>query len=200
MITKIKTLSKTVIALVVFSFVLASCKKEDDSIAPLDVQNESAVVGTINTTVVNGNYGNPASGPAAFGTKYFNIATGAQDSVGVIAYHLLFTSTNNGTISPRSGYTLKYLNTTKALSAIAPADYTAATTVTSLTRNTSTTTTANGWWNYDLTTHVVSATPNVVLFVRVGTVTYAFKCTNAAGQGSATSNRGVYTFQYGVVN
>lgn len=196
--TTIKNISKTAFALVAFSLILVSCKKESDTAAPLSAQNAKASVSAI-TTVVNGNFANPASGPAAFGTVYFNLATGAQDATGSIDYHVLFSSTNNGTISPDAGYTLKYLFTTKAISLITAADYTAATQVTSLTRNTSTTATPNGWWNYNSTTHVVSATPNVVLFLNDGTTTYAFKCTNATGEGTSTSNRGVYTFQHGAV-
>lgn len=198
MITKVKNLSKMAIALVAFSFILVSCKKENDTATPLSLKNEKASVSTVITTVLNGNFANPASGPAGFGTVYFNVATGEQDAVGSIDYHLLFSGTNNATITPDAGYTLKYLNTTKSLSDITTGDYAAATVVTTLGMNTGTTA-ANGWWNYNSTTHVVSATPNVVMFLFDGTNTYAFKCTNAAGEGTATSNRGVYTFQHGLV-
>lgn len=196
--TTIKTISKTAAALVAFSLILVSCKKESDTAAPLNAQHAKASVSAI-TTVVNGNFANPASGPAAFGTVYFNLATGAQDATGSIDYHVLFTGTNNATISPDAGYTLKYLSTTKALSLISASDYAAATPAATLGRNTSTTATPNGWWDYNSTTHVVTATPNIVLFLFDGVTTYAFKCTNAAGEGTATSNRGVYTFQHGAV-
>ena len=196
----IKNISKSIIALAAVSLIFSSCQKENNNPSPLAVQNEKAVVNPINTRVINGNYGNPALGPAAFGTRYVNIYTGAQDSVGTVAYNLRLTSTNNGTIAAKSGYTFKYLVTTTALGSISAANYATATTVTSWGQNTSTTSTPNGWWNYNSTTHVASPVANMVLFVNDGANTYAFKATAIAGQGSATSNRAVYTFQSGIVN
>ncbi|MFC6102424.1 hypothetical protein [Olivibacter domesticus] len=188
------------IAFLVLTFFIVSCDKKNDDAANLSLNNETAVVDPVNSVVVTGNYGNPASGPAVFGTVYLNLSTGATNTTGTGTWHVRFTSTNNSTIFPASGYTLKYLpNYTGDLADIDLSHYNAATTVSSLGRNTSTTSTPNGWWGYNETTHVVEKVNNVVLFASNGTTTYAFQATNAVGEGTATNNRGVYTFNYGIV-
>jgi hypothetical protein len=208
MISIIKNLSKTAFAVLAVSIALTSCQKDNSSSTkPLTVTNQSATVSSISTTLLTGNYGSPTPSPGVYGTKYLNIATGAQDSTGTIAYHLTFTSTNNLAIAAASGYTLRYLNTTKALAAINVADYTAATTVatgSTLGLNTvsdslNTTLTANGWLNYNRTTHVVNYTRNVVLFLNTGSATYAFQCYASDGQGSSTLNRGRYWLRRGTL-
>ncbi|MGF7041895.1 hypothetical protein [Mucilaginibacter lappiensis] len=210
MISIIKNLSKTAIAVIAVSIAFTSCTKDNsDSSKPLTATNQSATVTGITTTLLTGNYGSPTPAPGVYGTKYLNIATGAQDSTGTITYHLTFTSTNNLAIAPKAGagYTFKYLNTTKSLATVNNADYTAATTVaTGSTLNLNTLTDslntglgANGWLNYNSTTHAVNYTHNIVLFIRVGTTTYAFQCYAAAGQGTATLNRGRYWFRRGTL-
>lgn len=206
--TIVKNISKTALVVLAASVAFTSCKKDNSSnVSPLKANSQTASVPTINNTLLYGNYGNPASGPSAFGTRYFNLATGAQDSIGTSAYHLTFTSTNNLLIKPRSGATLKFLNTTKALSALNGTDLSNATTVVATTGtglNTTTdslntTLTANGWLNYNITTHVVSYTHNVVFFLTQGSTTYAFRATASSAQGTATSNRGLYWFDRGVL-
>jgi len=206
MISIIKNLSKTAVAVITASVIFSSCQKNNsDSVKPLAAANQSATVTGITTTLLTGNYGSPTPAPGTYGTKYLNIATGAQDSIGAITYHLTFTSTNNLAIAAKSGYTLKYLNTTKTLSTVNNSDYTSATTVsTTLGLNTATDSLnnpvgANGWLNYNITTHAVNYTHNVVLFLNNGTTTYAFQCYAADGQGSATLNRGRYWFRRGTL-
>ncbi|SEO83521.1 hypothetical protein SAMN05192574_1149 [Mucilaginibacter gossypiicola] len=205
--TIVKNISKTVLVVLAASVAFTSCKKDSSSnVNPLKASNQTASVSPTNT-LLYGNWGNPTPAPGTFGTRYFNLSTGAQDSTGTIAYHLTFTSTNNLLIKPRSGATLKYLNTTKAFSALDASDLAAATTVTATTGiglNTvsdslNTTLNANGWLNYNITTHVVSYTHNVVFFLTQGTTTYAFKATASSAQGTATSNRGLYWFDRGVL-
>ncbi|OWK69609.1 hypothetical protein [Pedobacter sp. AJM] len=198
----IKNISKAVFALALFTLVFTSCKKENDTTGPLSLKGAKASVSSVADTIV-GRWGNPRSGGAAFGTVYANVITGAQDTVGSIAHQLLFSSHNNSTISPASGYTLSYLNTTKALSAIDASDVASATTVSSLgiatTSNAANTSlTANGWLIYS-TGGTVAAVQNLVVFVSDGSTTYALKFSSAVGEGTSTHNRGVYYFDRGTV-
>jgi|GEM_PF-5124743 len=190
MTSTIKNISKAAVILLFASAGFTACKKDNNKTDTPPAKIDTA------TIVVNGNYGNPAKGPTAFGTRYVNISTGAQDSIGTISYNLLFTSNNNANIAPASGFTLKYLATTTALASITAADYNnaSAQTITTFGMNSSATATPNGWWNYNSTTHAISPVPNIVFFLSDGTHIYAFQCTSILGQGSATSNRGVYYF------
>lgn len=187
------------------AIVFASCKKSD-SVSPLNTQGQATVAPVFANDTVFGNYGNPASGPSAFGTVYWNLSTGVSYSTPPSVYHVLFTSTNNLNMGPASGYTLKYYNTTTPLGNLDMSDYAdSATTVTtslglnSASDSTNSSLNANGWLNYDITTHQVVATHNVVLFLSTGSAVYAFQCTKAIGQGTDTSNRGVYVFSRGTV-
>ena len=205
--TKINTVIKGSFLLMAFSLVMFSCKKDNDVAGTLSVPDESASVVPSFADTIRGRWGNPASGPAAFGTVYYNVATGAQDTVGSITYNLTFTSTNNSTIAKaNSTDTLRYLNTTTALVNISLSNYAGATPVTTFGQNTvsdslNTTLTANGWWNYNSTTHVVNYTRNVVIFYRAAGSSniYAFKFNGAFGQGGSTLNRGVYALRRGRV-
>jgi len=186
-----------------------SCNKKNDIAGQLPLRNESALVIPAGTDTIFGRWGNPALGPTVFGTVYYNVITGAQDTVGTVNYNLTFTSTNNSTIGKRNSTdTLRYLNTTKALMAINAADFTAATAVTTLGQNTSSPDSsvnaglnANGWWNYNSTTHVVEWTRNVVLFFKAAgsNTAYAFKFNGAWGQGGPTFNRGLYRATRGAI-
>ncbi|WP_134091690.1 hypothetical protein [Olivibacter sp. XZL3] len=183
----------------IIAFLAVSCDKENDDAANLSLNNETAVVAPVNSTIVTGNYGNPASGPGSFGTVYLNLATGVTNTTGTGAWHVSFSGTNNLTINPASGYTLKYTaGYTSPLATIGLSNYSSATTASSLGLNTATTG-ANGWLNYNISTHVVTHVPNFVMYVSNGTSTYAFQATNAVGEGNDTGNRGVYTFSYGPV-
>jgi len=190
------------LTLSVLAFLAISCDKKNDDAANLSLNNETATVAPVNSTVVTGNYGNPnpvTGGPATYGTVYLNLATGATNTTGTGTWHVRFSGTNNLTINPASGYTLKYTASyTSPLATIALANYNSATTASSLGLNTATTG-ANGWLTYDNVEHVVAHTPNFVMYVGNGTTTYAFQATNATGDGDNTSNRGVYTFSYGRV-
>lgn len=190
------------LTLSVLAFLAISCDKKNDDAANLSLNNETATVAPVNSTVVTGNYGNPnpvTGGPATYGTVYLNLATGATNTTGTGTWHVRFSGTNNLTINPASGYTLKYTASyTSPLATIALSNYNSATTASSLGLNTATTG-ANGWLAYNTTTHVVTHVPNFVMYVGNGTTTYAFQATNATGDGDNTSNRGVYTFSYGRV-
>ena len=195
MILTFKNISKLTFLILSASIAFTSCKKDNNKSVTPTSKIDTA------TIVVNGNYGNPALGPNAFGTRYVNISTGAQDSVGTVSYDLLFTSNNNANVAPAAGFTLKYLITTTALAKITSTDYnsSSAQTVTTWGQNSSATTTPNGWWNYNATTHAIVPVPNMVFFLSDGTHIYAFACTSILGQGSATSNRGVYYFLRNII-
>lgn len=206
--TIIKNISKTTFVVLAASMAFAACKKDNNSnVAPLSTKNQTASVPSYTNTLLYGNWGNPTPAPGTFGTKYFNLINGAQDSIGTSLYHLTFSSTNNLLIKPRSGATLKYLNTTKSFSDLTTTDYNNATTVvaaTGLGLNTvadslNTTLTANGWLNYNITTHQVNYTHNVVLFLNYNSTTYAFRATASGAQGTASLNRGLYWFDRGVL-
>src|SRR6186713_1006836 len=95
---QIKNVIKGSLLLMAFSMVMFSCKKDNDVAGTLSVPDESASVTPNFPGTINGRWGNPASGPGAFGTVYYNVATGAQDTVGAISYNLTFTGNNNSTI------------------------------------------------------------------------------------------------------
>ncbi|MFW0717626.1 hypothetical protein [Pedobacter sp. N23S346] len=200
----IKNISKAVFALALFTLAFTSCKKENDTAAPLSLNGAKASVSSVADTIV-GRWGNPRFGGAAFGTVYANIITGAQDTVGSIAHQLLFSSHNNSTVTPATGYTLKYRNLTTALSSISLTDTVGATSVPTLgiatTSNAANTTlNANGWLTYS-TGGTIASVQNLVIFVTEtssGDV-YALKFSSAVGQGTSTNNRGIYYFDRGPV-
>ncbi|MEH6308614.1 hypothetical protein RYH73_23380 [Olivibacter sp. CPCC 100613] len=199
---KTKTISNLTkgLCLGILAFIAVSCDKKNDDAANLSLNNETADVSPVNSTVVTGNYGNPASGPSSFGTVYLNLATGTTNTTGTGTWHVRFSGTNNLTINPASGYTLKYTpGYTSSLATINLDNYDDATTASSLGLNTAGTGAENGWLNYNITTHTVSKVNNFVMYVSNGTNTYAFQATNAVGEGNDTGNRGVYTFSYGPV-
>lgn len=206
--TIVKNISRTALVVLAASVAFTSCKKDSSSnVNPLKANSQTASVPTINNTLLYGNWGSPTPLPGTYKTRYFDLSSGGQDSTGTVAYQLTFTSTNNLLIKPKAPFTLRYLNTTKAFSALDTADYNHATPVVAATGfglnttsdSTNVSGTANGWLNYNSTTHVVTYTHNVVMFLRAGTTTYAFQATNAAGEGGASLNRGKYWFNRGVV-
>ena len=200
----IKTSAKSFLVVALFALAFTSCKKDRDieTSTPLSLQGAKAAVASVADTLI-GNYGNPSAGPFTYGTVYADIITGAQDNDGDIDYHLLFSGFNNSTINPASGYTLKFLNSTKSLSAIGVSDFNNATPIPSLGLNftsdaANTTQTATGWLNYG-TGGKVAAVKNFIIFVSDGDTIYALKFNNAVGEGTGSNNRGVYYFDRGVV-
>jgi hypothetical protein len=197
---------KSGLAVVAFAVLAVSCSK-DKAVAPASndaTANSKLSVNTvspINTYTITGRYGNPASGPAVYGTVYVNLATGAQDTLSnTVGANVLFTSTNNSVIQVPAGYTLKFLyNTSKTLATLKTSDFAAAA-VASVGRNTSTTATPNGWYNYVIPAGVTPISGVYVLITPPSGNSYALQVTAAVGQGSATSNRGVYTIKSGVIN
>lgn len=210
--TNFKNISKATIAIVVIALAFTACKKDsNNSVSPLSATKQTASVPSYTNRLLYGNWGSPTPPPGDYKTRYFNLATGAQDSTGTSGpYHLTFTSTNNLLMKPYGPTdTLRYLNTSN-YSTLKLADYYSATVVSrsvglglnSTTDSLNTTKAANGWLNYDLTTHVVHYTHNVVLFLRdhtTGTI-YAFRATAADGKGNASLNRGLYWFDIGVLD
>lgn len=204
----IRNFVRITFAVIALSFILASCKKENDTSSPLSLKNAKATVSPAADTLV-GNWGNPippTGGPATYGTVYANLVTGAQSaSSSGFTHHLFFNSYNNSVINPATGYSLRYLNTTTALSSISLSDYTNAVPVTSLGES-STTDPANadlnatGWYTYQPEGDI-AVVENLIIFVRNNStgVTYAVQFTDAEGQGVAVNNRGVYWFNRGQV-
>ncbi|MFZ4860771.1 hypothetical protein ACL9RF_01155 [Sphingobacterium sp. Mn56C] len=208
--TNLKNITKLTFIGLTLALTTVSCDKSKDN-PGLNLQQEKAEVIAITSKVLTGNYGNPANGPSAFGSRYFNVATGANDSIGSGTFHLKFTGSNNGTVaSNASNYTVKFYNIPKGKSfddLTINADYNSATDIgtSGIGRNTTTTAAnpernANGWWYYDVSSHQAQAVSNVVLFVNTGSVIYALQPTAVVGEGKATSNRAKYTFAIGVLN
>jgi hypothetical protein len=195
---------KSGLAVVAFAVLAASCSK-DKAVAPASANSDSKIavnaVPVSNTYTVTGRYGNPASGPAVYGSVYVNLANGAQDTTASFpGVNAIFTSTNNSVIQVPSGYTLKFLyNTTKTFASLKISDFAAAA-VASVGRNTSTTATPNGWYNYVVPAGVTPISGVYLLITPPSGNSYALQITGAVGQGSATSNRGVYTIKTGVIN
>jgi hypothetical protein len=195
---------KSGLAVVAFAVLAASCSK-DKAVAPASANSDSKIavnaVPVSSTYTVTGRYGNPASGPAVYGSVYVNLANGAQDTTASFpGVNAIFTSTNNSVIQVPSGYTLKFLyNTTKTFASLKISDFAAAA-VASVGRNTSTTATPNGWYNYVVPAGVTPISGVYLLITPPSGNSYALQITGAIGQGSATSNRGVYTIKTGVIN
>jgi hypothetical protein len=197
---------RSVTAIAAIAIVAVSCKKDAPAPEPasprlaLSKLSTNAVPASATYTVY-GRFGNPALGPANFGTVYVNLTNGDQDTTTTFTgVDVHFTSTNNSAIQVPSGSTLKTLyNTSKTLATLKISDFTG-TAVTSVGRNTSTTSTPNGWYNYAAPGGVTPIAGYFILVTPSSGNPYALQVTAAAGDGSATSNRGVYTIQTGVIN
>ncbi len=206
-----KNIIKSSTLLVVLSLIIFSCSKNNDGFEPsLQLQHEQATIPNIDYDTIYGRWANPASGPFAFDTVYFNVETGAHDSIGAITYNLVFYGFNNSTLNKADpADELKYLNTTTAFASIGFSDYSSATDVpsTGFSENGATDFNnnppgADGWWNYDPINHIVEHTRNVVLFYRkagLGNPVIAFQFTRAWGDGVPALNRGRYALQRGIV-
>ena len=198
---------KSGLAVVAIAVLAVSCSKDkgatpagSDAAANSNLSVNAVPVS--NTYTITGRYGNPASGPAVYGTVYVNLATGAQDTLSnTVGANVLFTGTNNSVIQVPATYTLKYLyNTSKTLTTLKTSDFTSVAAVTNVGRNTSTTATPNGWYNYVVPAGVTPISGIYILVTPASGNSYAMQITGAVGQGSATSNRGVYTIKTGVIN
>jgi hypothetical protein len=198
--TKFASLLKTTVAVAAIAVLAVSCKKETENASPLATQNKTAAVTGISSATITGRWGNPALGPSAFGTVYFKF-TGAQDTVGTSApYDVLFTSTNNSVVQVPAGYTLKFLyNTSIPFANLKVSDFTSAA-VGSVGRNTATAPAVNGWYNYVVPAGVTPITGAYLLVTTDLGDTYALRLVSAAGQGTATNNRGVYGIEYGAID
>lgn len=194
---------KSGLAVVAIAVLAVSCSK-DKAVAPDSAKADSKqsvnAVPTSATYTVTGQFADPAQGPAGYGTIYVDLATGAQSTSTFTAADVLFTSFNNSVIQVPAGSTLKYLySTTKTFATLKITDF--STTVSSIGQNTSTTATApNGWYTYNAA-HQVTPVANFYILVTpsVGSP-YAVQVTGAVGEGTQTSNRGVYTIKTGVIN
>ena len=197
---------KSGLAVVAIAVLAVSCSK-DKGAAPASSEaaaNSKLSVNAVpvsNTYTITGRYGNPASGPAVYGWVYVNLANGSQDTTASFpGVNAIFTGTNNSVIQVPSGYTLKFLyNTSKTFGSLKISDFAAAA-VASVGRNTSTTATPNGWYNYVIPAGVTPISGVYLLITPTTGNSYALQITGAVGQGSATSNRGVYTIKTGVIN
>ncbi|WP_183559746.1 hypothetical protein [Mucilaginibacter sp. SP1R1] len=202
----LNTLKATVV-IASIAIMAVSCSK-DNSAKPQSAAADNTKVSvnavpTSNTYTVTGRWGNPASGPTVYGTVYVNLANGAQDTTSnTVGANVLFTGTNNSVVKVPTGYTVKYLydNTgTKTFAGLKISDFTAAA-VASVGQNTGGST-PNGWYNYVIPGGVTPIAGFYLLVTNTTTnVNYALQFTAAAGQGTATNNRGVYTIKTGVVN
>ncbi|MGN8068469.1 hypothetical protein [Mucilaginibacter sp. 22184] len=198
---------KSGVAVVAIAVLAVSCSK-DKGVAPAnnDASANSKLsvnaVPTSNTYTVTGTYANPAQGPAGYGTIYVDLATGAQSTSSFTAADVLFTSTNNSVIQTISGSTLKYLYApTKTFASLKISDFAGITAVASIGRNTSTDPNApNGWYNYVQPGGVTAIANFYILVTPASGSPYALQVTGATGDGTATSNRGVYTIKTGVIN
>jgi len=200
--TKFASLMKTSVAIAAIAILAVSCKKDSETGSPLQTQNKTAAVSGISTATITGRYGNPALGPTAFGTVYFNLTTGAQDTVGTAGpYDVYFTSTNNSVVQVPAGGSLKflYLESNPAFSTLKTSQFTAAA-VASIGRNTGSGASTNGWYNYVVPAGVTAIPGAFILVTTAENETYALRFTSAVGQGSATSNRGVYGIEYGLID
>ncbi|MDN5288816.1 MAG: hypothetical protein JWR38_5090 [Mucilaginibacter sp.] len=196
---------KSGVAVAAIAILAVSCQK-DNKVTPESTTTASKLsvnaVPTSNTYTVTGQYADPAQGPAGYGTIYVDLATGTQGTSSFAAADVLFTSTNNSVIQTISGSTLKYLyDTNKTFATLKISDFASATAVTSIGRNTSTDVNApNGWYNYVQPGGVTAIGTFYILVTPSLGSPYALQVTAAAGDGTATSNRGVYTIQTGVIN
>ncbi len=142
---------------------------------------------------------------AISGTYYFNFTQndGATDA----NYQITFTGSASGDIKARTtgGYTLAYID--KAFASVTASDsFTAATSntigINSVVRPTGSTVYGNGWYNYNLTTHIVSAQAGrTLVLLQNGTPKFKFKI-NSLYTGEtpnapvAATNYPYYSFDY----
>lgn len=199
--TTFASLTRTFVALSAIAVLAVSCKKDSETAPPLQAQRQTAAVG-VSSATITGRYGNPALGPASFGTVYLNLTTGAQDTVGSAGpYDVYFTSTNNSVVQVPSGYTLKFLYNTSisSFSVLKTSDFTGSN-VASVGRNTATAPAVNGWYNYAVPGGITAIPGAYILITNPNSETFALRFTSATGQGSATSNRGVYGIEYGAID
>ncbi|MBB6107950.1 hypothetical protein SAMN05421821_101135 [Mucilaginibacter lappiensis] len=195
---------KSTAAIAAVAILAVSCTKDNSTklqSSSADSKLSVSAVPSSNTYTITGRWGNPASGPAVFGTVYVNLATGAQDTTSnTVGANVLFTSTNNSVVKVPTGYSLKYLyNTSATFSALKISDFTAAA-VASVGQNTGGTT-PNGWYNYVVPGGVTPISGFYLLVTNTTTnVNYVIQFTGAVGQGTATNNRGVYTIKTGIIN
>lgn len=199
--TKFASFLKTSVAVAAIAILAVSCKKDSETAAPLTAKNKTAEVTGISSSTITGRWGNPALGPAVFGTVYFNLTTGAQDTVGTSGpYDVHFTSSNNSVVQVPSGYTLKFLyNTSIAFADLKVSDFTGSA-VGGVGRNTATAPAVNGWYNYVIPAGVTPITGAYILITDNSSNTYALRFVSATGQGTATNNRGVYGIEYGAID
>lgn len=194
------TYLKSGLAIMAIAALASACRKENDSsLAPLEQKDELAAVPVRTSTVITGNFGNPAD-PSTYGTLYLNLATRAISSTP--SGHVAFTSTNNSFVQPRPGYTLRYVVTTVPFANLKITTFPSANTSNSLGMNTAGSgNPPNGWYNY-IPPGGVTIIPNFYILVTptAGGTSYAFKFTNVTSEGTATNNRGIYTIQGGVIN
>lgn len=198
---------KSGLAVVAFAVLAVSCSK-DKAVAPQGKDSAANsklsvnAVPTSNTYTVTGTFANPAQGPAGYGTIYVDLATGAQNTSTFPAADVLFTSFNNSVIQVPASSTLKYLyDASKTFAALKTSDFTNVTAVSSIGQNTSTTTTApNGWYIYNAAHQVTPVANFYILVTPSSGSAYALQVTGAVGEGTQTSNRGVYTIKTGVIN
>jgi hypothetical protein len=198
---------RSVTAIAAIAIVAVSCKKDasaPEASAPASTKSTitTNAVPNIATYTITGRYGNPGLGPANFGTVYVDLTNGDQDTVATFAgVDVHFTGTNNSVIQVPAGSTLKTLyNPSKTFAALKVTDFTGSA-VTSVGRNTANAgITPNGWYNYQAPGGVVPISGFFILVTPPAGSPYAIQVTAAAGQGTATSNRGVYTIRTGVTN
>ncbi|WP_126974041.1 hypothetical protein [Gynurincola endophyticus] len=186
---------------------IVSCKKSNEVESSLSLNNEVAAVVINYSDTVVGNYANPASGPGAYDTVYFNAINGTSSSTLPFTHHIIFYGYNNGVIyKANAGDDFRYLNTDDPITSMTPTDFSNATAVpTGFSENTATDDdndppAANGWWNYNRTLRQVVATKNVIFFYRAaapGSSIYAFRVVQAYGLGTATWNNGNYWIEGG---
>src|SRR5689334_1405120 len=99
---------KSTLAIAAVAILAVSCTK-DNSAKPQGSSADSKLsvnaVPSSNTYTITGRWGNPASGPAVYGTVYVNLANGAQDTTSnTVGANVLFTSTNNSVVKVPTGY------------------------------------------------------------------------------------------------
>lgn len=142
---------------------------------------------------------------AISGTYYFDFSQ--NDGSDINAYQITFTGSASGDIKARTGagYSLAYID--KAFASVTASDsFTAATSntigINSIVRPTGSTVYGNGWYNYNLTTHIVTAqTGRTLVLLQNGTPKFKFKI-NSLYTGEtpnapvAATNYPYYSFDY----
>ncbi len=142
---------------------------------------------------------------AISGTYYFDFSQ--NDGSDASAYQITFTGSASGDIKARTaaGYSLAYID--KAFASVVSSDtFTAATSntigINSVVRPTGSTVYGIGWYNYNLTTHIVSAQAGrTLVLLQNGTPKFKFKINSlytgeAPNAPVAASNYPYYSFDY----